>query len=65
MAAFFLNDWKNYFYYNAFAIPLSLAAVLFFIGMKKEIKLVRCIALSIFFLNIPYYFFRLFNNLIP
>ncbi|MCH5150159.1 MAG: DUF2752 domain-containing protein [Spirochaetales bacterium] len=65
ITALFSNDWKNYFYYNVFALPLLSATVLFFIGMMKKIKSLRCIALSICFLNIPYYFFRLFNNLIP
>lgn len=65
LTAFLKNNWEDYFYYNAFAIPLLLATILFFAGTIKKINQLRYIALSIFFLNIPYYFFRLFNNIIP
>lgn len=58
-------DWKSYFCYNAFAVPLLLAVVLFFVGTVKEMKLPKFIALVILSLNIPYYLFRLLNNLIP
>ena len=65
MFAFLKGNWNAYFYYNAFAVPLLLATILFFAGTIKKINQLRYIALSIFFLNIPYYFFRLFNNIIP
>ena len=65
LISLFKGKFSDYCYYNIFAIPLFLATIFMITGTKYNIKLLKMISVCILVINIPYYFFRLFNGLIP
>lgn len=58
-------DFQKYCFYNIMAFPLLLAAILMFIGTKKEKKTFIFISITILIINILYYFIRLKAGTIP
>ncbi|QOS40799.1 DUF2752 domain-containing protein [Treponema rectale] len=65
MLSLLQGNLKQYFYFNAMALPMCIATVSFFLGIILKKRILKTASLSIFIINIPYYVFRLYNGLIP
>jgi len=59
------GDISNYCYYNMMGVPLCIATILMFFGVKKKKKTYKKISVSILILNLFYYTYRLYNGSIP
>lgn len=57
-------DLHSYLFYNCMAVPL-VVATFFLLFCDEKNKVLNKIGIIILCLNIPYYIFRLINNLIP
>lgn len=64
LISFLKMDLNSYFYYNAFAVPVTFS-VAFLLCDTKKFKAMKFISIIIIFLNFFYYLYRLFFNLIP